>query len=121
MARELLTVKQLESYKGDFVLRDGNGLMLRGSRWVLQVRAHGKRHDLGLGGWPEVGLKQARQKAEAARERARRGGVPQAGVTGTWPTSGRPRWWSSCTRAPRHSSWVQVELQGLGGRGQGAR
>jgi len=40
------------------VLRDGNGLMLRGSRWVLRVRAHGKRHDLGLGG---VGLKQARE------------------------------------------------------------
>ena len=58
MARELLTVKQLESHKGDGVLRDGNGLMLRGSRWVLRDRAHGKRHDLGLGGWPEVGLKQ---------------------------------------------------------------
>ena len=71
MARELLTVKQLESHKGDEVLRDGNGLMLRGSRWALRIRARGKRHDLGLGGWPEVGLKQARQKAAAARERAR--------------------------------------------------
>src|SRR5262245_25140794 len=88
MARELLTVKQLESYKRDD--RDGNGLMLRGSRWVLRVRAHGKRHDLGLGGWPEVGLKQARLKAEAARERARRGvpaqmvGEGKTTFTRTW-------------------------------------
>ena len=37
MARELLTVKQLESHKGDGVLRDGNGLMLRGSRCVLRA------------------------------------------------------------------------------------
>jgi hypothetical protein len=90
MARELLTVKQLDTYKGDDVLRDGDGLMLRGSRWVLRVRVHGKRHDLGLGGWPKVGLKQARQKADAARQRARRG-VP-AHIVGEGKTTFRRAW-----------------------------
>jgi hypothetical protein len=77
MARELLTVKQLEAYKGDPVLRDGNGLMLRGSRWVLRVRAHGQHHDLGLGSWPEV-----------ARRPMRPGSAPNADVTRSvrrWP------------------------------------
>jgi len=86
MARELLTVKQLDTYKGDDVLRDGDGLMLRGSRWVLRVRVHGKRHDLGLGGWPKVGLKQARQKAGAARQ-----GVP-AHIVGEGKTTFRRAW-----------------------------
>ena len=43
---------------------DGNGLTLRvdssGKRWIQRVTIGGKRHNLGLGGYPVVSLAKAR-------------------------------------------------------------
>ena len=52
---------------------DGNGLYFvvwaGGSRsWVQRITIDGKRRDLGLGGFPAVGLAEARRKAEANKK-----------------------------------------------------
>src|SRR4051812_28310177 len=62
---------------------DGDGLILQvapsGSRsWILRTVVQAKRRDIGLGGYPLVSLKDARDQAEAARRVARAGGDPIA-------------------------------------------
>ncbi len=60
---------------------DGNGLYLdvrpSGSRgWIQRLTIRGRRVELGLGGYPLVSLKEAREKAFANRKLAREGGDP---------------------------------------------
>ena len=60
---------------------DGQGLYLdvrpTGSRgWVQRITIRGRRTELGLGGFPLVSLKEAREKAFANRKLAREGGDP---------------------------------------------
>ena len=62
---------------------DGNGLYLlvrpTGSRsWVQRLVIRGQRRDLGLGGFPLVSLKEAREEAFANRKLARAAGDPLA-------------------------------------------
>ena len=62
---------------------DGNGLYLdvrpTGSRgWIQRLTIRGRRTELGLGGFPLVSLKEAREKAFANRKLARDGGDPLA-------------------------------------------
>lgn len=59
------------------------GLQLRVSEtgakyWVLRIAIAGKRRDIGLGPFPEVGLAQARKEAAALRAQARKGLDPLA-------------------------------------------
>ena len=102
-----LTVKRIERLT---VGRhgDGGGLYLHvrpgGSKqWLLRVVARGRRQDVGLGGYPAVGIQDARDRAYELRRLARRGGDPLALVqTSTTPTFQeaaaatlevhRPRW-----------------------------
>ncbi|MCY3961024.1 MAG: tyrosine-type recombinase/integrase [bacterium] len=58
--------------------QDGQGLILRvyesGSRcWVLRLTVDGRRREIGLGGWPEVSLADARTKAFEHRAAAASG------------------------------------------------
>ena len=62
---------------------DGNGLYLAvqptGSRnWVQRIMIRGRRRDLGLGGFPLVSLREAREQAFTNRKVARTGGDPVA-------------------------------------------
>ena len=62
---------------------DGNGLYLAvqpsGSRsWIQRIVIHGRRRDLGLGAFPLVSLREAREQAFANRKVARAGGDPAA-------------------------------------------
>jgi integrase len=62
---------------------DGDGLYLfirsSGSRsWVLRTVVHGRRVDIGIGGYPEIGLADAREKASEMRKAARAGRDPLA-------------------------------------------
>ena len=62
---------------------DGQGLYLdvrpTGSRgWIQRLTIPGRRTELGLGGFPLVSLKEAREKAFANRKLARDGGDPRA-------------------------------------------
>jgi Arm DNA-binding domain len=38
--------------------------------WVARVTVNGKRRDVGLGGFPTVGLREARENAAAIRKQA---------------------------------------------------
>ena len=54
-------------------------VMPSGARsWILRVKVAGRRRDMGLGGYPEVSLAQARMQARHAREVIRGGGDPVA-------------------------------------------
>lgn len=46
--------------------------------WILRATVGGKRRDIGLGGFPDVTLAQAREKARAVREQVRQGVDPVA-------------------------------------------
>lgn len=62
---------------------DGQGLWLwkrdreRG-QWKLRVVVHGKRREMGLGRWPDVGIGEARERAAEARRLLRDGVDPVA-------------------------------------------
>ena len=47
-------------------------------RWVQWIVIHGRRRDIGLGGFPPVTLAEARQQAFPNRKLARAGGDPIA-------------------------------------------
>ena len=60
---------------------DGQGLHLRvaptGTRnWILRLTVDGKRRNFGLGGFPDVSLKEARSRAAGMRRRVREGHEP---------------------------------------------
>lgn len=78
-----LTVKRVESLKRPGMHGDGGTLYLRiapgGSKqWVQRLAIDGRRHDIGLGGWPLVSLSEARDIAFDNRRKARRGENPLA-------------------------------------------
>ncbi|HWL68837.1 MAG TPA: Arm DNA-binding domain-containing protein, partial [Geminicoccus sp.] len=78
----MLTARKVEM-AGPGIYEDGAGLRLvvktTGARsWVLRYQLHGKRRDLGLGGWPDVSLAKAREKAQAARAMKAEGVDPLA-------------------------------------------
>ena len=99
---------------------DGQGLYLdvrpTGSRgWIQRLTIRGRRTELGLGGFPLVSLKEAREKAFANRKLAREGGDPlaekrRAGGMPTFAEAARLVWnqlrpgW----RSPEHAQlWIR--------------
>ncbi|WP_338049650.1 Arm DNA-binding domain-containing protein [Roseovarius amoyensis] len=57
---------------------DGGGLWLHkrtnsAGLWFLRVTVHGRRREMGLGGWPGVSLKEARDNADHWRPYVRQG------------------------------------------------
>ena len=60
---------------------DGAGLWLvkrddGGAQWVLRVTVHGRRREMGLGGFPSLGVAEARKQAERWRTLAKQGRDP---------------------------------------------
>ncbi len=79
---DALTVKRL-STPGKHAVGGVDGLYLlvkdTGARsWVLRIVVGKRRQDIGLGGYPDVPLAQAREAARAMREQARAGTDPLA-------------------------------------------
>lgn len=77
----LLTVARVRSLSNPGRYGDGGTLFLNiapgGSKsWVQRLTVDGKRRDIGLGGFPLTGLREAREKAFANRKLARDGGDP---------------------------------------------
>lgn len=97
MARAInrLTVRGASSLKEPGLHADGRGLYLRidqtsGKRWVLIFHMAGKRREMGLGGFNDVSLSEARLAAEEARALVRSGADPiQARKTAKAPQQGR--------------------------------
>ncbi len=84
VARELsaLDVKRLQhpgaGRNATFAVGGVSGLLLQvtpnnGRTWLLRVTVGGKRREIGLGGFPEVTLAQARERAREAKDQIRRG------------------------------------------------
>ena len=81
--RKELTTTEIKSINREGIYRAGPTLYLRiapgGSKsWVQRLTIHGKRHDMGLGGYPQVNLASARKLAFQNRELAWAGGDPLA-------------------------------------------
>lgn len=82
--------KELSAVEVKRITRPGNhavggvsGLLLKvketGARsWVLRVKAGEKRRDIGLGGFPDVSLARARERAREIKEQVRAGRDPAA-------------------------------------------
>ncbi|MCQ4161503.1 integrase arm-type DNA-binding domain-containing protein [Roseomonas sp. GC11] len=85
-ARQNLTVKAIEALKPrerPYRISDGGGLLLEvkpsGARvWLCRLTVDGRRRDMGLGGYPLVGLAAAREAAEEARRLVVKGKDPIA-------------------------------------------
>ncbi len=118
-----LTIRKCKTITKRGLHGDGNSLFLRvgptgAKSWIQRITIHGKRRDIGLGGWPLVGLAEARIKAFENRKLTRiDGGDPLAGrrkaKTPTFRESAertfnglRPKW-----RNAKHAQdwWTSVE------------
>lgn len=76
-----LTAKQIENLTTPGTYEDGDGLRLlikpNGKKyWVLRFQLAGKRREMGLGTYPAVGLKEARQNSSDKRRLLRDGVDP---------------------------------------------
>ena len=101
---------------------DGNGLYLNvkptGARsWVQRLVIHGRRRDLGLGGFPLVSLREARDRAFANRKAAREGGDPLNGnhIRANVPTfaEAAERVWQDNRPGWRHNGHAQEWMSSL--------
>ena len=73
----------------------------RSRHWVQRVTVDGRRRDLGLGGYPYVGLAEARAAAFANRQLARRGGDPTVVVR----QSRLPTFRTACEQVEASATW----------------
>lgn len=79
-----LTAAKVKTAKpGKYHDGGGTGLFLRvdqngGRFWIQRIVIHGKRREIGLGGFPVVGLAEARKAALANKQLAYSGGDPLA-------------------------------------------
>lgn len=81
MALTDTAIRLAKTEASDRKLADGKGLYLlltaSGSKlWRLKYRIDGKEKKLALGSYPEVGLKEARARRDAARQAAQAGRDP---------------------------------------------
>ena len=115
-----LNAAQVRSISLPGLHADGGTLYLcvapRGSKsWIQRITINGKRCDVGLGGFPDTSLAEAREKAYQNRKLVRDGGDPLAqkrmqkmptfkvAAEKTWKGL-KPRW-----RNPKHAaSWMQT-------------
>ena len=104
-----LTVKRVDALRKPGRYGDGGTLFLvveqppsRSKHWVQRLTIAGKRRDLGLGGYPFVGLAEARAAAFANRQVARRGGDPLAQVR---QQSRIPTFRTACERVAAGATW----------------
>lgn len=93
MALDVKTIDALKPRPKAYRVSDGKGLLLivrpasakqpasakkqaSAKIWMLRITVDGKRRDMGLGGYPTISLKEAREKATAARKAAEAGADP---------------------------------------------
>lgn len=121
---QALTIKQVESVDTPGRYWDGNGLFLvvqpSGSRqWKQRVTINGRRREIGLGGFPRISLKMAREAAldnfrkayagvDPLVERRRRQSVP------TFREAGQSVWelnrgsWRGGAKGKTSIQWIQT-------------
>lgn len=104
-----LNPKQVENLAAPGTYEDGDGLRLvvkaSGRKsWVLRFQIAGKRREMGLGSYPEVGLKAARVEASAKRGQL---------MTGTDPLAARDAERELQKQAQRIKDARQISFEGL--------
>ena len=77
----MLNVRQIESCSGPKVLTDGQGLRLevdksQNKKWIFRFTLNQKRRDMGLGRFPDIGLREARNRRDEARKLVAQGQDP---------------------------------------------
>lgn len=124
ITRNQLSTLKVKHLNAPGTYTDGGGLMLRvhpsgGKNWVLRLTIAGKRRNYGLGGFPDVSLREARAQAEEMRQLAQNGEDPawhvkqQRSERPTIPTFGEASETVIGLRAPswtsdRHATqWVE--------------
>ena len=75
------TAEEIKALKEPGTYTDGETLTIRVSdngkkRWIQRVSIHGKQHNLGLGGYPAVGLAEARRRTQDNLRAIREGRDP---------------------------------------------
>jgi integrase len=75
------TIEAAKPRAKSYRLSDGGGLLLEvtptgAKKWAVRFMQAGKRRDMGLGGFPLVSLREARERAAEARKAARAGVDP---------------------------------------------
>ena len=80
---DVKTIEALKKREKPYRVSDGGGLLLEvkpsGAKvWFCRLTVDGQRRDMGLGGFPAVSLREARQKAADARKLAEAGRDPIA-------------------------------------------
>ena len=86
----VLSAAQVKHLTEPGTFTDGGGLTLRvantgGKSWVMRVTTNGVRHNVGLGGYPVVGLAEARELAEVTRRQVRNGDAVEKPSRATKP------------------------------------
>jgi integrase len=81
MALDVKSIAALKPRGAPYRVSDGKGLLLlvkpSGAKmWIARITVDGKRRDMGLGGYPTVSLKEARDRAAAAKKAAEAGTDP---------------------------------------------
>ena len=79
----MLNVRQIESCSGPKVLTDGQGLRLevdksQNKKWIFRFTLNQRRRDMGLGRFPDIGLREARNRRDEARKLVAQGQDPIA-------------------------------------------
>src|SRR6266480_5619303 len=72
-AAERLSARTVQTVKEPGLYADGKGLYLRigpsgAKSWIYRYRNDGRRHDLGLGAYPDISLVGARERATQQRK-----------------------------------------------------
>ena len=91
LKQQALSAAMVRTVNRPGMYADGNGLNLKvvssgAKRWVQRVTIGGKRHNLGLGGYPAVSLAGARELAAENQRAIRQGRDPLE----VWPESQWP-------------------------------
>lgn len=106
MAKQnILTAAFVRNTKIPKLHSDGNGLFLQvlktgGKSWLFRFRWQGKRPEIGLGGFTDVTLAQAREKAAGCRQLIRKGIDPRIDrKTGNRPETAKQWTFDECAEA----------------------
>lgn len=112
-----LTMVKAKAIKEPGRYSDGNGLQLvvkaSGAKsWILRVQHNGRRRDIGLGSFSDVGPAEARERAVETRKVIRGGGDPTGLKNDSGRISGRPttfRELATSYHEDRKASWKNAK------------
>ncbi|MDR8398669.1 integrase arm-type DNA-binding domain-containing protein [Paraburkholderia sp. USG1] len=112
-----LSARRVDELKVPGYYGDGGGLWLQVSKtitksWIFRYSRYGKTHDLGLGAFPAVSLKTAREKAAEQRSILAAGGDPKMERAAAKATAANRMTFDQCSAAyieAHRGGWKNVK------------